>query len=545
MRWICAAVLIVFAPLYGQGQPSIKSGGVLNAASYAPIGAPNGGVARGSIFSVFGTNFGPAAGIQVSSFPLQNTLGGVSLNIVQGETTVAAIPIYVNGSQINAIMPSNAPLGEVAVVVTANGQQSNYEGTLVVAQNPGIFTALAIGYGPGAIQNFIDSATTPLNTLQFSASRGQALILWGTGLGAVTGGDNVAPPVGDLSADVKIYVGGKQATNKLYSGRAPNIAGLDQVVFTLPDDTPLGCYVPVQIKANGALSNVVTIAVGTRSQACTEPDNPAATALIKGGRAGNIALARRTVDVTDILTGTQSFKEDSMRADFNENPANNALAFHRFLSLPPAGTCTAFSAEGNLADPAKSPLGGTKLDAGNLTLRGPQGSRSATAADGYTAVLNDVTGGTTPSFFDPGVYQVSAQGGVDVRSFAHSFTLGSGPQWSNRAALKAVNRSDGIRFTWTGAGSVLVAGGNYDRPTNSSGLFVCRVPQGALSFNVPPEVAGLLPATRPATAQSQSYLFFIASPADFPSSIANTSTFGLASALVGYANTSMQQVTIR
>jgi len=31
-------------------------------------------------------------------------------------------------------------------------------------------------------------------------------------------------------------------------GRTPCCAGLDQIVFTLPADTPNGCYVPVTVR---------------------------------------------------------------------------------------------------------------------------------------------------------------------------------------------------------------------------------------------------------------------------------------------------------
>jgi uncharacterized protein (TIGR03437 family) len=47
------------------------------------------------------------------------------MQISQGSTSVNAIPIYVSSSQINAVMPSNAPLGRVSVRVTYNGTSSN------------------------------------------------------------------------------------------------------------------------------------------------------------------------------------------------------------------------------------------------------------------------------------------------------------------------------------------------------------------------------------------------------------------------------------
>ena len=49
---------------------------VLNAASYALPGAPNSGIARGSMFVVFGTELGPADLQQATGFPLPTSLGG-------------------------------------------------------------------------------------------------------------------------------------------------------------------------------------------------------------------------------------------------------------------------------------------------------------------------------------------------------------------------------------------------------------------------------------------------------------------------------------
>jgi len=78
--------------------------------------------------------------VKVSSYPLGTTFGGVSVSVTQGATTVAALPVYVSAGQINAVMPSNAPLGIAAVKVTFNGQASGVAPVRIVASSPGIFT---------------------------------------------------------------------------------------------------------------------------------------------------------------------------------------------------------------------------------------------------------------------------------------------------------------------------------------------------------------------------------------------------------------------
>src|SRR5580693_279586 len=112
--------------------PVIHPHGIVNAASFFAPGLPAGSIARGSIFSIFGTALGPAQGVQVSAFPLQNALSGVTITITQGNSVVNAIPLFVRRDQINAVMPSNAPLGSVSVRVVYNNAFSNPSPVYVV-----------------------------------------------------------------------------------------------------------------------------------------------------------------------------------------------------------------------------------------------------------------------------------------------------------------------------------------------------------------------------------------------------------------------------
>src|ERR1039458_7886089 len=122
MRTLCLLLTLAMAP---GGYPElIGSRSIVNAASFMAPGLPAGAIARGSIFSIFGGHLGPASSPALA-FPLSATLGGVSITVTQGTATVNAIPLYVSASQINAIMPSNAPLGKVSVSVTANGDRKS------------------------------------------------------------------------------------------------------------------------------------------------------------------------------------------------------------------------------------------------------------------------------------------------------------------------------------------------------------------------------------------------------------------------------------
>jgi uncharacterized protein (TIGR03437 family) len=124
---------------FNYSAPIISYRGVVNAASFTPPGLSGGSIAQGSIFSILGQRLGPATLAQVSSFPVSPTLAGVSVQVIQGNTTINAFPIVVTANQVNAIMPSNAPLGQVSVTVTYSAVASNRTTATVAASSFGIF----------------------------------------------------------------------------------------------------------------------------------------------------------------------------------------------------------------------------------------------------------------------------------------------------------------------------------------------------------------------------------------------------------------------
>src|SRR5262249_1829629 len=251
------AFLCLCSPLLS-AQPFINYRGIVNAASAMPAGLPGGAIAQGSIFSVFGSGLGPTTAVQASSFPLSPALGGVSIKVSKGSSSVDAIPIYVSDSQINAIMPSNTPVGRVSAQVSYKGVVSNIAAVTVAEVSFGTFSVS--GYGPGIVMNFIAADQQPVNSLMQVAAPKQIETLWGTGLGGIRTSDTNAPPAGTLPVQVEVFVGGKAAVVQ-YSGRSPCCSGVDQIVFSIPADAPLGCHVPIQVRAGGVVSNMVTIAI--------------------------------------------------------------------------------------------------------------------------------------------------------------------------------------------------------------------------------------------------------------------------------------------
>ncbi|MGH9663588.1 MAG: hypothetical protein ACRD9L_04085, partial [Bryobacteraceae bacterium] len=255
-------------------QPAINAGGVVNAASGMAPALAGGGIARGSFFTIYGHGLGPQTAAQATAYPFQTTLAGVSVTVSNANGSVNAYPFFARNDQINAILPSNAPLGSVSVVVTYNSQSSGPQRITVVDASVGIFTVNSAGSGPAIFQNVNTSGDRPLNSTTATAKPGQIGVLWTTGLGAIGAADNMAPPIGTLGTQLEIFVGGVPVTDIQYAGRAPGDAGVDYLQFVLPSAAPQGCYVPIQVRVKGAVaSNVATIAIDPAGQPCSDPDN--------------------------------------------------------------------------------------------------------------------------------------------------------------------------------------------------------------------------------------------------------------------------------
>ncbi len=502
-------------------KPLIFHRAVLNSASFTPPGVAGGAIAQGSVFTIFGRDIGPPQWEQVSSFPLRPEFHGVSIQIVQGATVVDAIPIFVFATQVNAIMPSDAPLGAVTLRLTFNGEVSNPVPVTVVAHSVGIFTATGLGFGPAAAQNFISQTEQPINAPAKPARPGQVMTLWATGLGPIEGADGAPPPVGNLPFEVEITIGDRPVARLDYSGRTPCCAGIDQFVFRIPEDAPEGCYVPVRVRVQGeAVSNTATIAIQKDGEPCSEPDNPLMAAALGGGKVGAVALMRTIFDMNLDVLAPATFTVDHAAGYFRQETGGE-FPFNPLLAFPPANSCTAYAVKGDVLRGGALPfLPPGRLDAGNLALSGPAGTAELPAVQtGQGTEYPAATIGgpqnrpgvpDEPLFLSPGNVRIDAAGGADVGSFAAAKTVAASPDWTNRSQFSQVDRRQDLVLQWgaPGGGRVVVAGINVDRTRNVSGLFLCVAPEGATSFRVPADVLANLPATRPALGEGNGFLAF-------------------------------------
>src|SRR5580704_10462837 len=121
--WAMRAVLLVLAAsaLFAQ-QPILYSRTTYNSASYAPFGLPNAAIARGSVFTIFGENLGPAQSPALS-FPLSATLGGVSISVTQRGVTDLH---FAGADQRRDALHSHGRPGDAAAHASDHQEQRHY-----------------------------------------------------------------------------------------------------------------------------------------------------------------------------------------------------------------------------------------------------------------------------------------------------------------------------------------------------------------------------------------------------------------------------------
>jgi uncharacterized protein (TIGR03437 family) len=466
-RWgIASLVVLAAAASQASARPSVSAFGIENAASDALIGWPNSSIAQGSILSIYGSGLGPAASPALK-YPLQMTLAGVSVQIVSGGTTVNALPIFVSSSQTNAILPENTPVGTAALTVSYGGQTSNSASFQVVAHSFGIFTIGSIPNGAGII-----TGAGGLYSVSAPARPGDAATIWGTGIGASPGDNGTAPPpqidMPDLA--LTVYVGGKNA-EVVYRGRS-GFPGEDQINFVVPAGVT-GCYIPVAVLIGNVVSNFATLAIAPAGESCPDP-----AASGPSSPTGNITLLRYKAIVGNSADwGLALFGSPQLFGTLPTQPVPG-IPFFLEISLPP-GACI-----GGVAVPPFWSILGAWLDAGPITIAGPNGSRQLTLAPFYSTMLGGGPGHhPAPFYLGAGDYTVSSPGGPYVGAFSQSFSIPEPIAWANAGAIKSVDRAAGVEVTWSGGdpnGTVYITG--------AFGAFVCAASTSDQQFTVPPIV---------------------------------------------------------
>jgi uncharacterized protein (TIGR03437 family) len=220
-------------------------------------------VAPASLASIYGTNLA-AAPTQAQSQPLPDTLGGVSVTIIDSAGVQSKAPlVFVSPGQINLAVPDGMATGAATFVVTGNGGGQNFAASIQAAA-PALFSMNGTGTGVAAatairVQPSNPEMQSPLTVFQCGASGcGSVAIalgvdtpvyvtLYGTGMRNRSSLAAVSVSIGGVSVPVS------------YAGPTPGFAGLDQVNVSLPLSLRGAGESNVVVTVDGQPSNAVTI----------------------------------------------------------------------------------------------------------------------------------------------------------------------------------------------------------------------------------------------------------------------------------------------
>lgn len=500
---LVAAILSLARPANAQ----LAGQRVYNNYSYIRRGAPNYGIARGSVFTMAGTN-DMTDTTASQGVPLQTTLAGVTITVTVNGVATQAIPYYVSPAQVTAILPSNTPVGNGTVTVSSGGRSVSTSITVV----PSAFGLATIppltALWPAAVAQD-DSEGGQLLTQANAANPGEYITLWGSGLGPVSGDETqYQTPANLTNMPVGVDIGGVSAT-VTYRGRSI-YPGIDQINVIVPAGVS-GCNVSVVVIAGGVPSNFATIPVAETGRVCSDPGLVPVTTGEYQALFGKDSVNVGVISLTTLTTtgpGTSAVASDLAYATFQKY-ASPQFASASFPQVTSIGSCVVTQGQW------QAPLMGdywdlAQLDVGpQVTLNGPDGSLPLPRylLTGYYSE----TRGTSPAIVPPGGATFTfdnGSGGADVGPFKAglSGTLTVPLVWTNSSAITAVNRANGQLITWTGGTPgdyVYISGYSYfnEGAPIASGQapyyisFNCSAPLSAGQFTVPAAVLESLPPT--------------------------------------------------
>jgi uncharacterized protein (TIGR03437 family) len=506
--------------------PVINTGGIVNAASYVPLAIPSSGIAQGSFFVIFGDGLGPANIAVAPNLNFTTALAGTTVTVTPAAgPAVQCYLYYTVDRQVSAILPSTIRTGPATVSVSYNRENSEPVAITVVRSDFGIFTSNQRGSGPAAILNF-GGSNAGLNSLSNPATDNQILVLYGTGLGPIVGADNappgaVSPP--DITVRVLVW---NQSVSPQFAGRAPEFPGEDQINFQLPPNVPDGCFIPIAIQVNDIVSNYATFAKTANGGRCTT-ELPA-TALQRLDSSGSIiigqlSLARAALSAslfglnlnvtTDLAGGVFTALDRASLYDVNLTPG-------AIPPLTPNGTCFVQTFPSVTPPTSTVPPVAATLDAGPLTLSGPNSKTQTLAYTSGTGYLKglaqagaipglpipgllSVPPGSPQSYIEPGLWTIKGNGGPDIGPFAASITVPTPVTCANCDKFATIDRSKPLKIDWTGGGDkdyVQVLGTAttplFADPTqNIAVAFSCSAKASDGTLTIPPAILAQLPAS--------------------------------------------------
>ena len=224
------------------GIPQVDVAAVVNNAT-----GVQGSISPGEIVSIYGSGLGPAKGVAFTDVQFFNVVSTILAGTQAFFDGKPAPVLYASATQVNAIVPYDAPIGgRVQVRVGYQGALSAGATLTAASSAPGIFTIDGSGSGQAVAVNqngtLCDSA--------HPAAPGSYVTVY------FTGGGFTSPPGADGSVNSRTFLNrltetasatvGGRPTTVTFAGGAPNfVAGVGQLNLRLADDTPSGPAQPL------------------------------------------------------------------------------------------------------------------------------------------------------------------------------------------------------------------------------------------------------------------------------------------------------------
>jgi hypothetical protein len=271
---------------------------------------------------------------------------------------------------------------------------------------------------------------------------------------------------------------------------------VDQIVLTIPNGVPLGCWVSLAIVSGSPaiVSNGTTIPVAASgSKICSEPNSIYSPSFLSqfigktNVRSGGLIMGQTTSLAAGNGTTVQNFIAGTFQSTAITSYTNVIGG-----NLVSSGSCLVTN--GNFSTTLAN---STPLDAGPaINVSGPQSNITLNKMTFGGQQIYTATNFPTnfiPAAGGPFTYD-NASGGADVGHFNTTTNFPANFAWTNPSTVAAIDRTQGATVTWSGGAPGVTVTINGSATANGvTGSFTCIAPLSAGTFTVPPPALLALP----------------------------------------------------
>ncbi len=368
---------------------------------------------------------------------------------------------FESNSQFEVLLPDDLPLGEGKVLLSYNEDQQISTDVKIVKQSFVVYGKSFTRFAN--VQNTSAEGTVQQNGLTTPVRPGNYLTLWGTGLGV------------EAPRTLYVVIGG-QAAKIVWSGKAPDSPGIDQInVFLEPHrNWREGCFIPLRVRANGVDSDPLVISVA-KEGACEHPYGFSLEEMQKLDQDGVAPLSRVSMDVVlgpPALGGSNPFygydlsrEELTWKEGASVNIRDDGFFLPSGTLIPESGSCTTYLSVGILGQAIRVSV---SFDAGkSVRLQGqgkdieltrpPIPPSSLLMQGNYQKSLpepfpqKDISL-LVPPVFREGAWTLKVLGGTDISAFEETFNVAPPLAPTNLKELKLIDRTASLPVRWNPAG---------------------------------------------------------------------------------------------